>query len=328
MLTEKQAAGLLNKITAWYFINGVDENARRDALPVLKDAQKQPNYTSDMWAKLMTDALVAFSEGLDDKLEPENRRASFDAAVEMIGTEAFNTVSFILATAATQLPIPKNAATCPSCKGYGYAGPPRDPDPDDPEEGGFGPGGGVYTVHDPGIETDPSKPAAPEDYTDPLADEPEHEDVVQERSQQLLERGVKPEDLDEVLQKEFPTDEKTTDDVVTNIRERMERGENLNIEDTREIRFHELREEGIQEDKIKEEYEKRFPEDDLEAVEYVPSASPSLVEEDPYHTPCSECEGMGFVEEEEINKPLGEPSMAELQQSKELDKWTRERLGL
>jgi len=117
MLTNGQAVGLLNKLTAWYFNNDIEKIARRDALPIIKMSQ---SMSAETWTKLMTDALIAFSEGLEDQIEPDNRRASYDAAVDIVGPEAFEAISFLIGTAATQLPLPKTAVTCPQCSGYGY----------------------------------------------------------------------------------------------------------------------------------------------------------------------------------------------------------------
>jgi len=273
MLNEKQAAGLLNKLTAWYFNNNINKSIRRDALPFQKESQGGPNHSSDMWAKLMTDALVAFSEGLDDQIEPDNRRASYDAAVEMVGSEAFSTIAFIVSAAGTQLPLSKTAVECPSCSGLTY---------------GHGAGGTSNIFdYDPESTLSVSQEGHPEeqDDPDPLEDEPSGEFLGEEERSAYEEEG---EEFDE------PTD-------TSHITHESPRG--IDIEESRE----EEEARKYEEKKIKEENEIRarigLPQiDELEEKEPQYTASPPATSETGYHSPCETCEGVGFIEEEEARK--------------------------
>jgi hypothetical protein len=170
MLNTEQAAGLLNKLTAWYFNNNIDKTIRRDALPFQKESQNRPNYSSDMWAKLMTDALVAFSEGLDDQIEPDNRRASYEAAVELVGSEAFNTIAYLISAAGTQLPLSKIAIVCPKCGGYGHSG-----------EYGFG--GGVY--HQPEALEGKVTPSHAKGLPKPLKEKYQEESLFEKEEEEV-----------------------------------------------------------------------------------------------------------------------------------------------
>jgi hypothetical protein len=62
-------------------------------------------HAPDIWAKLITDAISSFNQGLEDYVEPEDRRASrterievFHRAVDVVGEDAFRTIAYLVAS--------------------------------------------------------------------------------------------------------------------------------------------------------------------------------------------------------------------------------------
>ena len=68
--------------------------------------------------------------------------ALHNSSVNLVGPDAFNTIALIVSAAGTQLPVHKNAVTCPHCKGFGYAGPQSHTSPEGKLV--YGPSGGIF----------------------------------------------------------------------------------------------------------------------------------------------------------------------------------------
>ncbi len=106
----ESARGLLNRIAKWYFTTDAGKNFDPDKLPITKVSNKKTDYSDDIWVKLMTDAIMSFNQGLEQIIDPEARRASsdrvlFEDAVSLVGSEAFNTIAFLVSAAGTDTQV-------------------------------------------------------------------------------------------------------------------------------------------------------------------------------------------------------------------------------
>jgi len=103
MLNYKQAVKLTEETINWFF-NCTSE----DAVPFHKQSNKDPKYSDEIWARLMVDAISAFHQGLEDRIEPEGRTASnidlYDSAIDMVGSDAFEMIAFLVAAAGSDRP--------------------------------------------------------------------------------------------------------------------------------------------------------------------------------------------------------------------------------
>jgi hypothetical protein len=102
----KEARKLAADTATWFFQNGT--HLAPTIATLKKESASPPKFSEQMWAKLMTEAIVSFHEGLD--LEPSNRRASngkelFDAAVDLVGPKAFHDMAFMVSAAGARRPI-------------------------------------------------------------------------------------------------------------------------------------------------------------------------------------------------------------------------------
>lgn len=104
-MNHKDARQLASDMAVWYFQNGLHLQPR--AVSLNKQSAAKPRYSDKMWAKLMTEAIISFNEGLD--LDPEMRHANkkqlFDAAVDAVGLDAFQEIAFIVSAAGARRPI-------------------------------------------------------------------------------------------------------------------------------------------------------------------------------------------------------------------------------
>lgn len=101
----KEARQLASKTATWFFQNNL---AQVSGLPFVKESDIKPKMSDAMWAKLMTEAILSFHEGLE--LDPEGRRASnesylYDSAIDFVGSDAFRDIAFIVSAAGTRRPI-------------------------------------------------------------------------------------------------------------------------------------------------------------------------------------------------------------------------------
>ena len=105
MISHKKAHNLTIGAVHWFFNNKSDLSLID--LKV-KTSANNPKYTDEVWARLMTEAISSFYDGLD--LDPENRRASktecvCERAINLVGAEAFKTIAFLVSAAGVRRPI-------------------------------------------------------------------------------------------------------------------------------------------------------------------------------------------------------------------------------
>ena len=86
-----------------YFESDIDATFYPDNLTA-KRSSSVPKHQSDIWARLLTEAIISFNQGLEDRIDPEDRRASNDLALynqakALVGDEAFNVIAYLVATA-------------------------------------------------------------------------------------------------------------------------------------------------------------------------------------------------------------------------------------
>jgi hypothetical protein len=72
MLNHQQAVKLVEKAVDWY----INSDIKNNEIPLYKQSNRDPRYTEEIWAKLMVDAISAFSQGLDSEIEPDNNRVA------------------------------------------------------------------------------------------------------------------------------------------------------------------------------------------------------------------------------------------------------------
>lgn len=91
----KQAVKLTDDAITWFF-----NCATEDMIPFYKQSSNNPKYSDEIWARLMVDAISAFHEGLEDRIEPEGRVASnndlYDSAVDISGSDAFEVIALLV----------------------------------------------------------------------------------------------------------------------------------------------------------------------------------------------------------------------------------------
>lgn len=101
----EEARQLAVKATTWFFQNHL---AQAPTFPFIKESNRKPKMSDAIWAKLMTEAILSFHEGLD--LESEKRRASnesylYESAIDFVGSDAFKDIAFIVSAAGARRPI-------------------------------------------------------------------------------------------------------------------------------------------------------------------------------------------------------------------------------
>lgn len=104
-MNRKEARQLAVETATWFFENHLSQ---APSLPFIKESGQKPKMSDAMWAKLMTEAILSFHEGLE--IESEGRRASnesylYESAIDFVGPEAFRDIAFIVSAAGTRRPI-------------------------------------------------------------------------------------------------------------------------------------------------------------------------------------------------------------------------------
>jgi hypothetical protein len=103
MISQEAARKLAVEAVHWFFEN----KSNLDQVDLKVASGKTPRFSDEAWARLMTEAISSFYEGLE--LEPEDRRIASkelrQKAIEFVGPDAFKTVAFIVAAAGVRRPI-------------------------------------------------------------------------------------------------------------------------------------------------------------------------------------------------------------------------------
>jgi len=88
---------LADQIVTWYFDNF-------DQSRVAQLHNRSPKHNDEMWALLLAKAISSFSQGLEDKIDPDNRRASKNISrnemIDLVGKEAYNKITYLVTAAA------------------------------------------------------------------------------------------------------------------------------------------------------------------------------------------------------------------------------------
>lgn len=87
---------LLNSVASKYFNNDVND------IFMMRSASGGPKFSNDIWSKLIIDALVAINDGLELDKNASIQKIDKEILINMIGHEAFNTISHIVTTYAAQ----------------------------------------------------------------------------------------------------------------------------------------------------------------------------------------------------------------------------------
>jgi hypothetical protein len=93
---------IANNIVKWYFetCKTADKIANKNSGPQLAD---------QIWAELLIEAISSFNHGLEDQIEPEYHRAAINGTdiVDMVGSDAFNIIAFLVSAQEVQGHIEK-----------------------------------------------------------------------------------------------------------------------------------------------------------------------------------------------------------------------------
>lgn len=105
-MDRQEARRLASDAAVWYFTNNLGKESSN--LEISKESSYKPKMSDNIWAQLMTEAILSFYDGLD--LEPENKRANkdkvlFNEAVGLVGADAFRDMAFIVSAAGVRRPI-------------------------------------------------------------------------------------------------------------------------------------------------------------------------------------------------------------------------------
>lgn len=103
---EFNARKMASDMAIWYHVNDIGATLDVNNLPFTKESKNTPKHSDEIWAELMTNAIQSFNQGLEEYVEPEGRRASreaYEAAIDMVGDEAFSTIAYIVSAAGVKL---------------------------------------------------------------------------------------------------------------------------------------------------------------------------------------------------------------------------------
>jgi hypothetical protein len=101
-----EARKLVANTAIWYFQNNIDLTSQ---VPLInKNSSSKPKFSDEIWAKLMTEAIVSFSQGLENKIgnrKAKVNRANLEAAINLVGADAFRDIAFLVSAAAYNQPV-------------------------------------------------------------------------------------------------------------------------------------------------------------------------------------------------------------------------------
>lgn len=103
----RKAAELAREASIWYHTNNIDDTS-------LFIASGSTQHSSDLWARLLAEAVMAFHNGLEnhgDMPDHAATKALHDRAVCMVGRDAFETIAMVVSAAGTQRPIEQELDT-------------------------------------------------------------------------------------------------------------------------------------------------------------------------------------------------------------------------
>ena len=108
-MNKTQARKIASQTVVWYF-----NNVKREVpgLPIDKVSQRAPRFSNEMWARLMTEAILSFHKGLEEQVGTDGHRVAnltpeklFKIAVDAVGQDAFETMAYLVAAAGTKIAI-------------------------------------------------------------------------------------------------------------------------------------------------------------------------------------------------------------------------------
>lgn len=100
-MDSEQARYLMSKMAIWYHHNKIGDTISKKA-----DGSNKQKYSEALWAKLLTEAVISFHNGLEDRIDPPNRRVAkelFDNANNLVGDEAFQTIAMLISAAGAKV---------------------------------------------------------------------------------------------------------------------------------------------------------------------------------------------------------------------------------
>lgn len=106
IMNRKEARKLASDTVVWFFENNLKQAT--DNYLFTKKSDRKPKMSDAMWAKLMTEAILSFHEGLN--IEPEGNRVAnesylYNSVVDFVGEDAFKDIAFIVSAAGARRPI-------------------------------------------------------------------------------------------------------------------------------------------------------------------------------------------------------------------------------
>lgn len=101
----REARQLASETAVWYHQNNIGNTInQRIAAP-----GKNPSFSDEIWARLMAEAILSFSDGLESRVDHCGGRVAvkklFDKANNIVGPEAFQTIAMVVSAAETRRPI-------------------------------------------------------------------------------------------------------------------------------------------------------------------------------------------------------------------------------
>lgn len=98
----QEARKIASDAATWYFQNGINTIPNFN---ISKKSAKQPKFKDELWAKLMTEAIKSFHDGLDIQASSDLNRDMFEKAVNVVGSDAFRDIALIVTAAGARRPI-------------------------------------------------------------------------------------------------------------------------------------------------------------------------------------------------------------------------------
>lgn len=92
---------MMSEAARYYHTNNIKTTFNKDA-----STDRNPKYSDDIWASLMTEAILSFSDGLENKLEPITTKTAlnlYNSAANIAGDEAFNAIAYLVASNGVKL---------------------------------------------------------------------------------------------------------------------------------------------------------------------------------------------------------------------------------
>jgi len=90
-------SNLRNQVVSWYF-NNFNQSK------IAQSYNRDPKHKDEIWAMLLTQAISSFNQGLEDKIDPEDRRAakcvSRNEIVDFVGQNAYKKIAYLVTASA------------------------------------------------------------------------------------------------------------------------------------------------------------------------------------------------------------------------------------